>query len=180
MKWDVHPESLKSSYHLRYSGYGGIGYYRVYDTYIALVSRFLACGAYEGHAILNFVAENRSLAAADNGALRHARAVGRDLRPGDSLGIERMPRICCWQDLHLFRSDTTSRHDHTDGPFTATVDWDMIEARLPNMLRVTLFHRHRKAAAIRHSKCRHSAKYDSSMRSGKKLKLQLRPRGLSR
>jgi TnpA family transposase len=26
MKWDVHPESLKTSYHIRYGGYGGIGY----------------------------------------------------------------------------------------------------------------------------------------------------------
>ena len=56
MKWDVHPESLKSSYHIRYGGYGGIGYYLVSDTYIALFSRFLACGAYEGLAILDFVA----------------------------------------------------------------------------------------------------------------------------
>jgi len=53
MKWDVHPESLKSSYHIRYGGYGGIGYYLVSDTYIALFSRFLACGAYEGPAILD-------------------------------------------------------------------------------------------------------------------------------
>lgn len=36
MKWDVHQESLKSSYHIRYGGYGGIGYYLVSDTYIAL------------------------------------------------------------------------------------------------------------------------------------------------
>jgi hypothetical protein len=61
MKWNVHPESLKTSYHIRYGGYGGIGYYLVSDTYIALFSRFQACGAYEGHAILDFVAENRSL-----------------------------------------------------------------------------------------------------------------------
>ena len=54
----MHPESLKTSYHIRY---GGIGYYLVSDTYIALFSRFLACGAYEGHAILDFVAETRSL-----------------------------------------------------------------------------------------------------------------------
>src|SRR5208337_4206483 len=61
MKWDVHPESLKNSCQIRYGGYGGIGYYLVSDTYIALFTRFLDCGAYEGHAILDFVAENRSL-----------------------------------------------------------------------------------------------------------------------
>src|SRR5690349_6355473 len=52
--WDVTPESMKSSYHIRYGGYGGIGSYLVSDTYIALFSRVLACGAYEGHAILDF------------------------------------------------------------------------------------------------------------------------------
>ena len=26
-KWDAHPESLKTSYHIRYGGYGGIGHY---------------------------------------------------------------------------------------------------------------------------------------------------------
>jgi hypothetical protein len=60
MKWDVHPASLMTAYHVRYGGYGGIGYYLVSDTYIALFSRFIACGAYEGHSILDFVAENRS------------------------------------------------------------------------------------------------------------------------
>jgi len=47
MKWDVHPESLKSSYHIRYGGYGGIGYYLVSDTYIALFSKFIPVGVWE-------------------------------------------------------------------------------------------------------------------------------------
>jgi len=85
MKWDIHPESLKSSYHIRYGGYGGIGYYLVSDTYIALFSRFLACGAYEGHAILDFVAENRSLPTAAR--------TGSTLRSGSSAGLS--GRISC-------------------------------------------------------------------------------------
>jgi hypothetical protein len=31
---------LTSEYHIRYGGYGGIGYYLVADSYIALFSRF--------------------------------------------------------------------------------------------------------------------------------------------
>lgn len=61
MKWDVHPASLMTEYHVRYGGYGGISYYPVSDAYIALFSRFTACDAYEGHSIVDFVAENRSL-----------------------------------------------------------------------------------------------------------------------
>ena len=54
------------------------------------------------------------------------------------LGIELMPRIRSWQDLHLFRPDTTGRYEHIDGLFAAAIDWDLIAAHLPDMLRVAL------------------------------------------
>jgi TnpA family transposase len=43
MKWDLYPQTLMSEYHVRYGGYGGIGYYLVSDIYIALMSRFTTC-----------------------------------------------------------------------------------------------------------------------------------------
>ena len=138
MKWDVHPESLKSSYHIRYGGYGGIGYYLVSDTYIALFSRFLACGAYEGHSILDFVAENRSLL---QPSTVHSDTHGQSapiFGLAHLLGIELMPRIRSWQDLHLFRPDPAARYAHIDGLFTGVVDWPLVEAHLPDMLRVAL------------------------------------------
>lgn len=138
MKWDVHPESLKTSYHIRYGGYGGIGYYLVSDTYIALFSRFLACGAYEGHAILDFVAENRSLL---QPSTIHSDTHGQSAAIfglADLLGIELMPRIRSWQDLHLFRPDREARYEHIDGLFSASIDWALIEAHLSDMLRVAL------------------------------------------
>ncbi len=138
MKWDVHPESLKSSYHIRYGGYGGIGYYLVSDAYIALFSRFLACGAYEGHTILDFVAENRSLL---QPSTVHSDTHGQSapiFGLAYMLGIELMPRIRSWQDLHLFRPNADVRFEHIDDLFTATIDWPLIEAHLPDMLRVVL------------------------------------------
>jgi Tn3 transposase DDE domain len=33
--WDLYPQNLMSEYHIRYGGYGGIGYYLVVDSYIA-------------------------------------------------------------------------------------------------------------------------------------------------
>jgi len=138
MKWDIHPESLKSSYHIRYGGYGGIGYYLVSDTYIALFSRFLACGAYEGHAILDFVAENRSLL---QPSTVHSDTHGQSapiFGLAHLLGIELMPRIRSWQDLHLFRPNADARYKHIDGLFTGAIDWPLIEAHVPDMLRVVL------------------------------------------
>lgn len=43
-KWSMYEQNTLSQYHLRYGGYGGIGYYHVSDKYIALLSRFIACG----------------------------------------------------------------------------------------------------------------------------------------
>ena len=138
MKWDVHPESFMTEYHVRYGGYGGIGYYLVSDTYIALFSRFIACGAYEGHSILDFVAENRSLL---QPSIVHSDTHGQSAAIfglAHLLGIELMPRIRSWQDLHLFRPDASARYAHIDALFTAAIDWDLIEAHLPDMLRVAL------------------------------------------
>lgn len=138
MKWDVHPQSLMTEYHVRYGGYGGIGYYLVSDTYIALFSRFIACGAFEGHSILDFVAENRSVLQPDT---VHADTHGQSapiFGLAYLLGIELMPRIRNWKDLHLYRPDRGGQYEHIDELFTATIDWELIEAHLPDMLRVAL------------------------------------------
>ena len=138
MKWDVHPQSLMTEYHIRYGGYGGIGYYLVSDTYIALFSRFIACGAYEGHSILDFVAENRS---AIQPSTVHADTHGQSapiFGLAYLLGIELMPRIRNWQDLHLFRPSAGAAYAHIDALFSGTIDWQLIAEHLPDMLRVAL------------------------------------------
>jgi TnpA family transposase len=47
MKWDLYPQNLMSEYHIRYGGYGGIGYYLVSDSYIVLFSHALTRAAPE-------------------------------------------------------------------------------------------------------------------------------------
>ena len=49
-----------------------------------------------------------------------------------------MPRIRNWKKLDLCRPDRNSRYDHIDSLFSETVDWALIEAHLPDMLRVVL------------------------------------------
>ena len=137
-QWDLHPQSLMSEYHIRYGGYGGIGYYLVSDTYIALYSRFMACGAWEGNSILDFVSENQSALQPDT---LHADTQGQSapiFGLAHLLGIRLMPRIRNWQDLHFSRPDKDSHYPHIDALFSATVDWDLIETLLPDMLRVAL------------------------------------------
>jgi TnpA family transposase len=59
-KWDLYEQNLLSGYHIRYGGYGGIGYYHVSDTYIALFSHFIPCGVWEAVHILDGLLKNTS------------------------------------------------------------------------------------------------------------------------
>jgi len=137
-KWELYPQNLISQYHIRYGGYGSLGYYLVADSYVALFSRFIACGTYEGYYILDFINENRS-----------------DVRPetihsdthGQSetifglaylLGIQLMPRIKDWKHLHFYRPHSDSRYRHLDTLFTAQINWTLIDTLLPDMLRVAV------------------------------------------
>ncbi len=57
-KWDLYEQNLLSEYHVRYMGSGGIGYYHLSDTYIALFSHFIPCGVYEAIYILGVSSRN--------------------------------------------------------------------------------------------------------------------------
>jgi TnpA family transposase len=137
-KWDLSPQNLMSEYHIRYGGYGGIGYYLVSDLYIALFSRFTTCGSWEGHHILDFIQENTSDVQPDT---IHADTQGQSAAIfglAHLLGIQLQPRIRNWKNLHFFRPDPQVRYQHIDLLFTKNVEWNLIETMLPEMLRVAL------------------------------------------
>jgi len=137
-KWDMNAESLMAEHHVRYGGYGGIGYYLIADSYIALYSRFSTCGAWEGHYILDFVEENASEVKPDT---VHADTQGQSTAIfglAYLLGIQLMPRIRHWKDLTLFRPSSQHRYTHIDTLFREQVDWELIRTLLPDMLRVAL------------------------------------------
>jgi len=136
--WDVYERNLLSAYHIRYGSYGGIAYYHVSDTYIALFSHFIPCGVYEAIYLLDGLIKNLS-----------------DIQPkrihGDThaqnfavfglaylLGIELMPRIRNHKDLILHRPDREVRFKHIDDVFGESINWTLIHTHLPDMLRVVL------------------------------------------
>jgi len=137
-QWEIYPQNLISEMHIRYGGYGGIGYYLVADSYIALFSRFIACGAWEGNNTLDFVTENRSEVRPDT---VHADTQGQSapiFGLAHLLGIQLMPRIRNWKDIHLYRPAAECRYPHIDTLLTGQIDWELIEKLLPDMLRVAV------------------------------------------
>ncbi len=138
MKWNLYPQNLMSEYHIRYGGYGGIGYYLVADNYIALMSRWTTCGAWEGHAILDFLKENESDVKPET---IHADTQGQSnaiFGLAYLLGIQLMPRIRNWKGRDFYRPSPETHFEHIDSLFTAQVDWALIETMLPELLRVAV------------------------------------------
>ena len=134
-RWDLYEQNLLSEYHIRY---GGIGYYHVSDTYIALFSHFIPCGVWEAVYILDGLLKNESDIQPD---VLHADTQGQSepvFALAHLLGIELMPRIRNWKCLDFCRPDSKAHYDHIDSLFTENVDWNLIEIHLPDMLRVAL------------------------------------------
>jgi TnpA family transposase len=139
-QWSLFEDNLISERHIRYGGYGGIGYYHISDKYIALFSRFIACGVHEAIYILDVLA-NRS-----------------DIQPdtlhGDTqaqsfpvfalshlLGINLMPRIRNLRDLTLSKPDADANYPHIQNLFGGkndVVDWELIQTHFHDMLRVAV------------------------------------------
>jgi TnpA family transposase len=137
-KWDLYEQNLLSEYHVRYGGYGGIGYYHVSDTYIALFSHFIPCGVWEAVYILDGLLKNESDIQPDT---IHADTQGQSAPVfglAYLLGIDLMPRIRNWQHLTLYRPAKGARYEHIDALFADTIDWDLIATHLPDMLRVAV------------------------------------------
>jgi len=140
-KWDLYERNLVSEYHIRYGSYGGIAYYHVSDTYIALFSHFIPCGVYEAIYILDGLIKNES-----------------DIQPkvfhGDThaqsfpvfglaylLGIQLMPRIKRNKVLTMYRPDQNHKemdYENIAEIFSDPVKWELIQTHLPDMLRVAL------------------------------------------
>ena len=137
-KWNLYEQNLLSEYHIRYGEYGGIAYYHVSDTYIALFSHFIPCGVYEALYILDGLMKNKS-----------------DIQPntlhGDThsqsfpvfglaylLGIQLMPRIKKSKIITMYRPGKTTAFQHINEIFGDPVNWNLIETHLPDMLRVAL------------------------------------------
>src|SRR6195256_1395594 len=97
MKWDLYEQNLLAEYHIRYGGYGGVGYYHVSDTYIALFSHFIPCGVWEAVYILDGLLKNQSDIQPDT---IHADTQGQSTPVfglAYLLGIDLMPRIRNWK-----------------------------------------------------------------------------------
>lgn len=137
-KWNVYEQNLMSEYHLRYGGYGGIGYYHVSDMYIALFGNFIPCGVYEAVHILDGLIKNESDIQPDtlHGDTQAQSAPVFGL--AHLLGIKLMPRIRNIKELVFFKAEQGTSYKHIQRLFRGNIDWDLLALHYRDMLRVAV------------------------------------------
>jgi len=120
-KWDLYEQNLLSEYHIRYGGYGGIGYYHTSSTYIALFSHFIPCGLRETTYVLDGLLKNKSDIQPDiiygDSHAQNAAAFGLSF----FLGIHLMPRIKNWKKLTLYKPSKMEHYQHIEPLFSGEV-----------------------------------------------------------
>jgi len=124
--FETYEDNLLAEHHIRYGKTGGIAYRHVADNYIALFSRFIACGTYEATYILDALLQNLSDVQPNR---VHADTHGQSAAVfglAYLLGIELMPRIRRWHTLNLYRSDNANRYSRINSLFSGTVNWMLI------------------------------------------------------
>lgn len=136
--WEIFERNILSERHIRYGLNGAIGYYHISDLYIALFSKFIPCGVWEGVYILDLLMnENVDI----KPHIIHSDTQGQNetiFGLSFLLGIDLMPRIRNWKHLKFYKADKTNIYVHMDEFFTDIIDWELIKTYLPDMLRVAL------------------------------------------
>lgn len=137
-KWDLYEQNLLSEYHIRYGGYGGVGYYHIADKYIALFSHFIPCGVREAVFILDGLLKNQSDIRPD---VIHSDSHGQTepvFGLAHLLGIRLMPRIRNWKELKFYWPHKGARYEHIEALFSDHIDWDLITENFDEMLKVAV------------------------------------------
>ncbi len=137
--WDMFKKNLIAAHHIRYGGFGGLGYYHVSDNYIALYGNFIACGVHESNYVFDGIMANKSdtqpdKVHGDTGAQKEV-----TFGFGYLLAIYLMPRIRCFKHLRYYKPAKTDTFQHLEELFcNESIDWDLIELHYHDMLRVVM------------------------------------------
>ena len=149
---DTYIDNLLAESSIRYGGIGGIAYHYVSDTYIALFSRFISCGAWEAIYIIDGLLQNSSDI---KPSTIHADTQGQSF-PVFTLahlfGFDLMPRIRNWKDLVFFRPDANTLYPHIDAlfgdPGRHVIDWDLIRDHWVDLMKVGISIQQGKVSSV--------------------------------
>lgn len=137
-QYDFYEQNLLVGMHFRYRRMGAVAYRHVADNYIAVFRHFIPPGVLEAIYVIE-------------GLLKAGLSVQADTVYSDThgqsetvfafthlLGIQLMPRIRNWKDLHFYRPDKATRYRHIDRLFSDVVDWKLIRDHWRDLMQVAI------------------------------------------
>ncbi len=146
-KFALIENNLMAEYHFRYRDIGGVAYYHIADTYVAIFSRFVPCGTWEAIYIIDGLFKNRS----DIQPRKvHADTQGQSVTVfalSHLLGIQLLPRIRNWKDLVFYKADERDTYTHLEPLFSGTIDWDYLERHWQDLMQVVISIQHGKISS---------------------------------
>jgi TnpA family transposase len=146
---DTWENNLLAESHIRYGGYGGLAMRFVSDSFIALFSHFIPCGAWEAVYIIDGLLKNDSDVQPDT---IHADTQGQSLPVfgvAALLGFELLPRIRNWHDLNFYRPAPDTRYQHIEALFgDNAIDWALIERHWTDLLRTSISIREGRVSSV--------------------------------
>jgi TnpA family transposase len=138
-QYDFYDENLLAGYHFRYRKMGAVAYRHVANNYIAVFSHFIPPGVWEAVYVIEGLMKASQLSVQPDTV--HSDTQGQSVTVfafTHLLGINLMPRIRNWKDLHFFRPSRKSRYKHIDSLFAAPIDWRLIETHWKDLMQVAL------------------------------------------
>ncbi len=137
-QYDFYEQNLLVGMHFRYRKMGAVAYRHVADNYIAVFRHFMPPGVLEAVYVIE-------------GLTKAALSVQADTVYSDThgqsetvfafthlLGIQLMPRIRNWKDLHFYRPEKGTKYRHIDRLFTEVVDWKLIRDHWQDLMQVAI------------------------------------------
>jgi TnpA family transposase len=136
--WEMYQKNLMARFSARHGKVGGMGYYHVSDTYIALFSNFISCGVYEALYIIEGILKNESkIQPTKVHGDTHAQSLP-IFALMYLLGIKLMPRIKGIKKLKFYKVKKEHTYINLDDLLTETIDWKLIETHVKDMYRIAM------------------------------------------
>lgn len=135
---DFYDQNLLVGMHFRYRRMGAVAYRHVADNYIAVFRHFIPPGMLEAVYVIE-------------GLMKAGLSVKPDTVYSDTHGqsetvfaftylhgIQLMPRIRNWKDLHFYRTDKNTKYQHIDRLFTDVINWKVIQDHWQDLMQVAI------------------------------------------
>ena len=138
-QYDFYEENLLAGYHFRYRKMGAVAYGHVANNYVAVFCHFIAPGVWEAVYVIEGLMKSSQLSVRADTV--HSDTQGQSTTVfafTHLLGINLMPRIRNWKDLHLFRPSRQAHYKNIDSLFAEAIDWDLIETHSKDLMQVAL------------------------------------------